>query len=89
MIGTEPNMSKSSIAPLIGLIVMTAFDFLAAAVIHFRLLPFLQADTIKLRGGSEVPTEQFIAYAVPFFIAIGCLSIFFTVWVIVRRRKAA
>ena len=39
MIGTEPNMSKSSIAPLIGLIVMTAFDFLAAAVIHFRLLP--------------------------------------------------
>jgi FlaG/FlaF family flagellin (archaellin) len=90
MIDTEPNKNKFAIAPLIGLIVMTAFEFLAAAVIHFRLFPFLQADTLKFgRAGNQIPTDQFVAWAVPIFIALGCFPLLFTVWVIARSIRKA
>ena len=49
---------------------------------RFRVLPFLQADTI-LSGGKQVPTEQFAHFASTFFwigaavvITLGIVGIF-------------
>ena len=83
-------MSKPPVAMIIINIVGATIFFLAAAVFHVRLLPFLQADTITLRHGIVVPTEQFIAYAVPISIAIGCFLFvcIIRVWVTSRRGKA-
>jgi hypothetical protein len=83
-------MSKSVKFTLIGLIGGSVIEFLAAAVIQFRLLPFLQTDTVKFgRAGNPIPTDQFVAWAVPIFIGLGCLSIFLGVYfVILHRRKA-
>lgn len=65
-------------------------DFLLAAALHFRLIPFLQADIIKLgRGGNEVPTEQFLAWAVPGFIGLGCLCLLLAAYFFVSHGKKA
>ncbi len=65
-------------------------DFLLAAVFHFRLLPFLQADTIKIgRAGSEVPTEQFAVWMALGFIGLGCLCILLAVYFVASGRKKA
>ena len=75
---------------IIIILVGAALEFLAAAVIHFRLLPLLQADTINWGRGGPMPTEQFVAYAVPILVTLGCFSILLAVvLVILDKRKAS
>ena len=82
-------MNKPILVQVFGLIAASAFLFLAAAAVHFRLLPFLEADTIVLRGGEPMPTEQFVSIAVPVLVVLGCLSVVGTAaWVYFARRKA-
>ena len=80
-------MNKSIKFPVIGLIGGSVIEFLAAVVIHFRLLPFLQADTVKFgRAGNPIPTDQFVAWGVPILVGLGCFSIFLGVYVFISNR---
>ncbi len=88
MISTKPNMSKSIVVPLIAFIATAVIEFIAAAAIQFRLFPFLQADTVKFgRGGNPIPTDQFVAWAVPILIGLGCLSIVLAAYLVILRKK--
>ena len=69
-------MNSSTKASLIGLIGGAIVAFLASAIIQFRLLPALQADTVRIgRAAAEMPTDQFVAWAAPMFFALGCFAI--------------
>ncbi len=83
-------MNKSLKFPLIGFIGVAVIYFLAAVVIQFRLLPFLRADTIKYgRAGNPIPTDQFVAWAVPISIGVGCFCILLAVRLVISHRKKA
>ena len=82
---------KNSLKPrLIGLISGATMLFLASAIIGFRLLPILDADTVRVgRAGTEMPTDQFVAWAVPMFAALGCLALLLAIFLIICERKKA
>lgn len=55
---------------------------------QFRLLPFLEADTI-LSGGKQVPTAEFASHLAGIFFLFGTLAILFAViWLVRKSRRA-
>jgi len=83
-------MNNSLKPRLIGLISSAIMLFLASATVGLRLLPVLDADTVRIgRGGTEIPTDQFVAWAVPMFAALGCLSLLLAIVLIICERKKA
>ncbi len=86
----EASMDKSLKPALVGLRAAAVVEFLAAAVIQFRLLPFLQEGTVKFgRAGTPIPTDQFVAWAVPLLVGLGSFSVFCASYLVVSRRKKA
>lgn len=83
-------MNKSLKFPLIGLVGAAVIEILAAVVIQFRLLPLLQADTIRFgRAGNPIPTDQFVAWAVPIFVGLACVSILLAAYLVISHGEKA
>lgn len=83
-------MNKPTNIRLIAFGGTAVIEFLAAAVIQLRLLPFLREGTVKIgRAGSPIPVDQFVAWAVPILVALGCLSVFVGAYLVISDRRKA